>query len=139
MLFHQNMTSYKLRHQELLETILSKPSSPFRETHVIKTITQTLSKHKVPYFLDSDSNIVVGSKDLKSYKKLLSKKSSEPLRVFIAHMDHPGFHGEKWLSPTELEVKWHGLTITHKLVAMRAQESSLPRDRTSVSIPAKAL
>ncbi len=30
------------------------------------------------------------------------------MRLFIAHMDHPGFHGVRWLSVWRLLVKWHG-------------------------------
>ena len=41
-------------------------------------------------------------------QKLLNQRSKEPVRVFIAHMDHPGFHGVRWLSASRLSVKWLG-------------------------------
>ena len=86
-----------LKREPLLRSILSQPTAPFRERNVIRTITAEFDKAGVPYFADPIGNIVVGVDSQKSYKKLLATRSpSEPLRVFIAHMDHPGFHGLEW-------------------------------------------
>ncbi|MGZ3699582.1 MAG: hypothetical protein ACXWP5_15665, partial [Bdellovibrionota bacterium] len=100
---------------ELLKTILAQPSAPFRERHVIREITQALTEGKVPWFADKTGNLVVGAKSEREYKQILNSKDREPVRVFIAHMDHPGFHGVKWRSDTELEVKWHGGSPTQHL------------------------
>ncbi len=94
-------------HDSLLTEILSQPSAPYREMHVRKTIIRTLERGGVPHFLDPVGNIVVGAASKKDYDRLISAKTREPLRFFIAHMDHPGFHGLKWKAG-RLEFKWHG-------------------------------
>ena len=94
--------------QALLLSILSQPTAPFREGHVIARISKALDDAQVPYFVDPIGNLVLGASGQKSYLALLREKTKEPLRIFIAHLDHPGFHGTAWKSPTELEVKWHG-------------------------------
>ncbi|MCM2324047.1 MAG: hypothetical protein NDJ90_12375 [Oligoflexia bacterium] len=96
---------------ELLTSILSQPTAPFRERHVISLLKHRLASSGVPHFSDAIGNIVVGVESEKKYRALLAKRDPrEPLRLFIAHMDHPGFHGASWLSPTRLAVKWHGGT-----------------------------
>ena len=92
----------------LLETLLSTPTAPFREDQIQALVEDTLVEAGVPFFEDSYGNIVIGPKSKADYLKVLAKKSREPARLFIAHMDHPGFHGVEWLSPTELRVEWHG-------------------------------
>ena len=99
-----------LTRESLLLKILDQPTAPFREAHVIREVLAALKEHKVPHFLDPVGNIVVGAKSKAEYQKIARTRSKEPLRVFIAHTDHPGFHGVKWNSPTELAVKWHGGT-----------------------------
>jgi endoglucanase len=104
-----------------LSKILSQPSAPFREGHVQRAIQAILEKEKIPYFLDPHRNLIVGAKSKAEYLKLVRAKSVEPLRIFIAHMDHPGFHGEEWIDADEghegetLAVKWHGGTPTAHL------------------------
>jgi len=49
----------------------------------------------------------VGVGSDQEYRILLSRPSPEPVRLFVAHMDHPGFHGVRWKG-SQLEVKWHG-------------------------------
>lgn len=92
----------------LLKRILSQPTAPFREYHVFQTIEAVLKQHQVPYFKDSVGNIILGVPSQKDYVKKLRSAKKEPLRLFIAHMDHPGFHGVKWISPRRLKVKWYG-------------------------------
>jgi len=104
---------------DLLEKILSQPSAPFRERHVISVITEELRAHRVPFFQDPIGNIVIGVKTKKEYLALVRKKSAEPVRVFIAHLDHPGFHGMEWKSDTELEVRWHGGSPTQHIEAAK--------------------
>jgi len=99
----------------LLENILSQPTAPFREGYVISQILSELKKTEIPHFLDRIGNIVIGAKSPAEYLRLVRQKSKEPLRVFIAHMDHPGFHGVRWKSDQELEVKWHGGSPTQHL------------------------
>lgn len=91
-----------------LSQLLSCPTAPFREAAVIAAVTQALSRAEVPHFRDPVGNIVVGAASRADYRRLVHAHSAEPLRVFIAHMDHPGFHGLRWLSERRLEVKWHG-------------------------------
>jgi endoglucanase len=81
---------------------------------VIRCVQAELSSHGVPHFQDPVGNIVIGASSPKDYSRLL-KKSDEPLRVFIAHMDHPGFHGLRWKSEYELEIQWYGGSPTQHL------------------------
>ncbi|MBY0472031.1 hypothetical protein K2X30_12770 [bacterium] len=97
-----------LSRESTLFDILSQPTAPFRESYVISTFQKLFDAEKVPYFLDPIGNIVVGVKSKAEYLKLVRAKEAEPLRFFIAHTDHPGFHGVNWKSPTELEIQWHG-------------------------------
>ena len=95
-------------HYELLISILSQPTAPFREEHVSALAARVLAAAGVPFFDDPVGNLVVGADSPAAYQRLLRSRSSEPLRVFIAHMDHPGFHGVRWLSERVLTIKWHG-------------------------------
>src|SRR5688572_6593219 len=92
----------------LLHEILSQPTAPFREGHVIARITRELDSAAIPYFSDPIGNLILGVSSQKEYFRLIREVSREPLRIFIAHMDHPGFHGVQWKSDNELEVHWHG-------------------------------
>lgn len=94
--------------RDLLLSILSEPCAPFREGRVIARLRAILDEACVPYFADTIGNLVLGARDAREYAALTREKTTEPLRVFIAHLDHPGFHGRKWISDTELEVEWHG-------------------------------
>jgi putative aminopeptidase FrvX len=96
------------REQDLLFDLLHQPTAPFREMHVAKWVAKKLRRARVPFFFDPSGNIVVGAASAAEYKKLLSRPEREPVRLFVAHMDHPGFHGERWLSDSVLEVSWHG-------------------------------
>ncbi len=99
----------------LLHKILSQPTAPFREQHVIACVIQELKKATIPYFLDPIGNLVIGVSSRTEYLRLTQKQTPEPLRIFIAHMDHPGFHGVQWKSNKELEVQWHGGSPTRHL------------------------
>ena len=92
----------------LLKEMLSRPSAPYRESHVVHLINSVLHEENVPHFIDPVGNIVAGVGSEKEYKQLISKCSKEPVRLFMAHMDHPGFHGARWRNPNTLEVKWYG-------------------------------
>jgi len=96
------------RQTTLLHTILSQPTVPFREDLVVDVVIHTLSQYKIPYFFDPAGNIVVGLASAKEYRALLRDRDAEPVRVLAAHMDHPGFHGVKWLPNSRLQVKWLG-------------------------------
>lgn len=97
----------------LLHDILRQPAAPFREQHVARCVCAHLTQAGVPHFFDPVGNLVVGVASEKAYRRLLNRRVTgvdkhEPVRIFIAHMDHPGFHGVKWLGPNRLAVKWHG-------------------------------
>jgi putative aminopeptidase FrvX len=96
------------REQDLLFDLLHLPTAPFRETQVVGFVAKKLQRARVPFFFDPSGNIVVGAASAGEYKKLLRRAEREPLRFFVAHMDHPGFHGVRWLSDSQLEVTWHG-------------------------------
>ena len=107
----------------LLTALLSQPTAPFRETHVIRLVTAVLNHQGIPYFIDPIGNIVVGATSQTDYRRLLRESGDElgdePLRVFIAHMDHPGFHGVRWLAPNILRIRWHGGSPTKRLSGSR--------------------
>lgn len=67
-----------------------------------------LDRARIPHFYDPAGNLVVGCDSAATYRQRLRDKQREPLRLFIAHTDHPGFHGSRWISPDRLAVKWHG-------------------------------
>jgi endoglucanase len=92
----------------LLREILEQPAAPFREHHVAQCVSKHLYQANVPHFYDLIGNLVIGVGSKAEYNQLLRKKNKEPVRVFIAHMDHPGFHGTRWLNKNSLAIKWHG-------------------------------
>ncbi|MEK7759481.1 MAG: hypothetical protein AAB304_07765, partial [Pseudomonadota bacterium] len=80
----------------LLTQLLSRPTAPFREQQVINYAQSVLQRARIPHFSDPARNLVIGCASPAAYRALLRKPSSEPVRLFIAHMDHPGFHGVRW-------------------------------------------
>ena len=96
------------RRLQLLKDILQQPAAPFREQHVVRCVSTHLEQASVPYFLDPVGNLIVGVGSERAYRRLLQQRHKEPVRVFIAHMDHPGFHGVRWLAPNRLAIQWHG-------------------------------
>ena len=103
----------------LLLDLLHRPTAPFREQQVTDFVTTTLRDTDVPHFIDPVGNIVVGCGSIQAYRKLLRVRTSEPLRLFMAHMDHPGFHGARWLAADQLRVQWHGGAPTRRLRGTR--------------------
>ena len=96
------------KHLNLLLDLLAQPTAPFREEHVIACVSRVLEQANIPFFADPVGNLVIGAASRADYLRRIREKSTEPLRVFIAHMDHPGFHGAAWLSTRRLKVLWHG-------------------------------
>lgn len=96
------------RRLQLLLQLLAQPTAPFREQHVAAWARELLTRHRVPWFTDPAGNLVVGCNTPGTYRRLLRTRSGEPLRLFIAHMDHPGFQVERALSPRRLAIRWHG-------------------------------
>jgi endoglucanase len=91
-----------------LRELLARPTAPFREYFVAALAIERLTQGGVPWFMDPVGNIVVGAASVAGYRRLLSRRSGEPLRIFVAHMDHPGFHGRRWLGRDRLAVDWLG-------------------------------
>lgn len=106
-------------HLELLIELLKRPTAPFREQQVIDFVAATLRAHRVPFFLDPVGNVVVGCASRAAYARLAATRSHEPLRLFIAHLDHPGFHGVRWLGGNRLRVRWYGGAPTRRLRGAR--------------------
>ncbi|NOX75755.1 MAG: hypothetical protein GXP17_03900 [Gammaproteobacteria bacterium] len=92
----------------LLKDIIRQPTAPFREQWVARCVAGHLQRAKVPFFEDPAGNLVLGVDSPAAYRRLLRKRDDNPVRVFIAHMDHPGFHGVRWLGARRLAVKWLG-------------------------------
>jgi endoglucanase len=102
-----------------LSKLLSCSTAPFREQHVIREAEAQLQAADIPWFVDKHGNRVVGVSSAREYQALLRQGSEEPVRFFIAHMDHPGFHGEKWLSERRLAVRWYGGSPVRHLAGSR--------------------
>lgn len=96
------------KYYELLISLLTQPTAPFREEHVSAVAARVLAAADMPFFDDPLGNLVIGADSPATYRRLLRTRGGDPLRVFIAHMDHPGFHGVRWLNERVLTVKWHG-------------------------------
>ena len=94
--------------KKVLVDLLRTPTAPYREHLVLAKLRRELREFKVPHFDDPHGNVVVGAGSESEYKKKLSLLNDEPLRLFIAHTDHPGFHGVSWDKKGQLLVKWHG-------------------------------
>jgi len=91
-----------------LQALLQQPTAPFREQQVIAEVERQLAASDIPHFHDEHGNLVVGVESSRAFRDRLRRLDSEPLRLFIAHMDHPGFHGSRWLDDRTLAVKWLG-------------------------------
>ncbi|MCB0404702.1 MAG: hypothetical protein KDD51_07925 [Bdellovibrionales bacterium] len=104
-----------LMEMALLNKLFAQHAAPFREAHVRGFLEVELQRHRIPHFVDPVGNLVLGADSESAYKRKVSKRSREPLRFFIAHMDHPGFHGVRWLDKKRLAVKWFGGSPTKDL------------------------
>lgn len=102
-----------------LTQLLAQPTAPFREELAAVLIQQRLKRAAVPFFRDPIGNLVIGCDSPAAYRRLVRESSREPLRLFIAHLDHPGFHGVKWISGTRLKIKWHGGSPVRHLAGSR--------------------
>ncbi len=101
--------------QKRLRELLAQPTAPFREQHVAAWAARQLARAGVPHFFDPVGNLLVGAASATDYRRLVRRASREPLRLFIAHMDHPGFHGVRWMSDRRLAIQWHGGSPTRRL------------------------
>lgn len=121
--------------ERLLQRILSQPTAPFREGLVRATLMEALKAGRVPHFLDRAGNLIVGAASLADYRKKLGMRTSDPALVFIAHMDHPGFHGVEWVEPTELRFEWFGgsPTALHESARVWLAEARGPIGEGSVA------
>ncbi|WP_297527517.1 hypothetical protein [Thiohalobacter sp.] len=100
--------------RRLLE-LLRIPTAPFREQRVRAWAEACLDDWRIPHFRDPHGNLLVGVASRGDYRQLLAARSREPVRLYIAHMDHPGFHGVRWLDDTRLAVRWLGGSPTRYL------------------------
>ena len=76
------------------------PTTSFREMHIQQWVQNFCLKNKIDHHFDSWGNIWVGTKS----KKL---PQGEKI-VFVAHMDHPGFHITKNLGKNLWQAQWFG-------------------------------
>ncbi|MBK8162516.1 MAG: hypothetical protein IPK65_05030 [Gammaproteobacteria bacterium] len=104
-----------------LFTLLAQPTAPFRESHVIEHVSRYFHRHHVPFFADPHGNLVVGAESRRDYADLLRGRGDQPVRVFVAHMDHPGFHGVRWLAHNRLAVRWYGGSPVRHVAGARAR------------------
>ena len=109
----------RVRDHSLLLELLARPTAPFREQRVIELVTAVLQDRAVPFFIDPVGNVVVGCESPAAYARLLAARAPEPVRLYVAHMDHPGFHGMRWLGRERLRVRWHGGAPTRHLTNAR--------------------
>ena len=126
----------------LLKDILCQPAVPFREQHVARCVSAHLMRAGVPHFFDPVGNLVVGVATPAAYQRLLNRRMTgtdkhEPVRIFIAHMDHPGFHGVRWLGSNRLAVKWYGGSPVKYLTGARIWVADNNVEITSAKIQAR--
>lgn len=101
--------------RRLLEGLLSQPQAPYREERVKIFVRDYLTRKAIPYFEDRTGNLVVGVRSPVEYRKKVGTRSKRPAVVFMAHMDHPGFHGVRWLTDRDLAFRWFGGSPTRSL------------------------
>lgn len=97
-----------LPYYDILRALLAQPTAPFREAHAAREVVAQLDAAKVPWFGDHAGNLIVGVAGARAYRELLRTPSDQPLRLFMAHLDHPGFHATRWLDGRTLAVRWLG-------------------------------
>lgn len=88
--------------------LLGQYAAPFRERQVADEARRQLAEAGVPFFEDPVGNVLVGVGSERAYHRLLHARDAEPVRFYIAHMDHPGFHVTRRLAADRLAVRWHG-------------------------------
>lgn len=96
------------RQKKFLLELLSQPTAPFRELRVRSFLQTHLQRRGIDHFIDPVGNLVVGVGSEAAYRRLVNGRGRDPVRVFIAHMDHPGFHGTQWLGDKRMQVQWFG-------------------------------
>lgn len=84
-----------------------------------RVVLELLTAHRVPHFRDGHGNVVVGAHDLQDYERRLAAPRPAAIPFFIAHMDHPGFHGVKWTAKKELLTEWLGGGPSRQLVGAK--------------------
>ena len=102
--------------RKFLFELLSQPTAPYRESFVMQVIEEQLRRHRVPFFKDPVGNRIVGVSNRKEYLARVGGNRKVPVKIFMAHTDHPGFHGMKWERKTRnghiatnlLSIHWHG-------------------------------
>ncbi|HKJ23009.1 MAG TPA: hypothetical protein VKA13_07960 [Gammaproteobacteria bacterium] len=100
---------------DFLLELLRQPTAPYREAHVVAVVSDALARAGVPFFADPVGNLVIGVEDRRAYGELVNGAGVDPVRLFIAHMDHPGFHGMHWTRASRLRIRWHGGSPTRHL------------------------
>lgn len=91
-----------------LHQLLACPTAPFREQAVLDWARTRLAAHDVPVCSDPTGNLIVGVGSLAAYRRLLASQAKRPLPILMAHTDHPGFHGKRWLASDRLAIDWYG-------------------------------
>ncbi len=96
-----------------LQSLLSIRTAPFREQNIRSWATTQLDRFGVPHCVDPVGNLIVGAASLSQYAEMLKggpgAQRQIPQLLFVAHMDHPGFHGLKWSKKhSGLEAEFHG-------------------------------
>ncbi len=91
-----------------LRELLGRPTAPYREAAVHAWAVARLDAAGVPCCDDPDGNLVVGAASLADYRRALARRDDGAAVVLVAHMDHPGFVGTRWLAADRLAVRWHG-------------------------------
>lgn len=98
---------------------MSEPTAPFREERIAAVALSWLTDRGIAHFIDPAGNILIGCASAADYRRLLARPTREPARLLIAHMDHPGFHGQRWLSANRLSLRWLGGSPTRGLSGAR--------------------
>lgn len=94
----------------LLESVLTQPTAPFRESWVKRAIMTFCNESRVPVYEDETGNLWAGART--------RKEAQNASLVFVAHMDHPGmvitgfrqraghiFAKAKWLGAGPMDIR----------------------------------
>jgi endoglucanase len=111
--------------ESFLMTLFSQPTAPFREHCVRRLIETRLLENNYPYFQDPFGNLLLGADSPERLEKIL-QSPSRSVSLFVAHMDHPGFHIPKIQNlKASLDFVWHGGSPTQDLKGAEFYVSNL--------------
>ncbi|MBI2027798.1 MAG: hypothetical protein HYS98_08390 [Deltaproteobacteria bacterium] len=100
--------SLKRTIEEVGTKLFSCPTAPYKEFFVQEFAETFCNQHNIPNVRDQWGNIWVGTDSMPT-------KAKNSKLVFVAHMDHPGFHIRRIIKSGLWEAQWFGGGPTKKI------------------------